>query len=151
MADTPTDSLGPLDNAPAYRIYRLSRLLRHNLRRVLGSAGLDVSPEQYFMLYKLYQKDGVPQAQLADPAFGDYPNMTRMIDGLEKKGLVVRENDPSDRRRYMIMLTDAGRSQMKALEPIVLKERENIHSAFSESDIEVFMDYLARFQRLLEP
>ncbi len=150
MADNSSDTLGPLDRAPAYRVYRLSRLLRHNLRRILGTAGLDVSPEQYFMLYKLHQKDGVPQAQLADPAFGDYPNMTRMIDGLEKKGLVVRKNDPEDRRRYMIMLTDKARTQMRALEPVIIEERERIHTAFSDDEISQMMEYLARFQRLIE-
>ena len=136
MEKASSNNLGPLDNAPAYRVYRLSRLLRHNLRRILGEAGLDVSPEQYFMLYKLYHKDGVPQAQLADPAFGDYPNMTRMIDGLEKKQLVVRDNDPNDRRRYLIKLTSKCRAQMKALEPIVIRERAQIHKAFSEEEIE---------------
>ena len=150
MADNSSDTLGPLDSAPAYRVYRLSRLLRHTLRRILGTAGLDVSPEQYFMLYKLHQKDGVPQAQLADPAFGDYPNMTRMIDGLEKKGLVVRKNDPEDRRRYMIMLTDKARTQMRALEPVIIEERERIHTAFSDDEISQMMEYLARFQRLIE-
>lgn len=150
MADSKSNELGPLENAPAYRVYRLSRLLRHNLRRILGEAGLDVSPEQYFMLYKLYQKDGVPQAQLADPAFGDYPNMTRMIDGLEKKGLVLRNNDPKDRRRYLIMLTDKGKLQMAALQPIVAREREQINTAFSNEEIMTLMEYLGRFQRLLE-
>ena len=150
MADSSANNLGPLDNAPAYRVYRLSRLLRHNLRRILGEANLDITPEQYFMLYKLYHKDGVPQAQLADPAFGDYPNMTRMIDGLEKKQLVIRDNDPNDRRRYLIRLTKKGRAQMTALEPIVIRERAQIQTAFSDEEIATLMDYLGRFQRLLE-
>lgn len=150
MKEESADILGPLDNAPAYRVYRLSRLLRHNLRRILGTAGLDVSPEQYFMLYKLHQKDGVPQAQLADPSFGDYPNMTRMIDGLEKKGLVERKNDPEDRRRYMIMLTEKARTQMRALEPAIVEERALIHTAFNEDEINQMMEFLARFQRLIE-
>ena len=148
MKENIKDSLGPLEQALAYRIYRLSRLLRHNLRQILVNAGLDVSPEQYFMLYRLYQKDGVPQAQLADPAFGDYPNMTRMIDGLEKKGLVERRNDPEDRRRYLITLLEKGRTLMKEVEPAILAERGRIHAAFKDGELDVFTESLDRFLQL---
>jgi len=142
--------IGPLEQAPAYLIYRLSRLLRHNLRKILVSNGLDISPEQYFILYKLYLKDGVSQADLADSAFGDFPNMTRILDGLEKKKLIRRQKDPKDRRKYLIRLTDKGTSNMENLKQPILKEREKLFGSFSESEFGVLLSALNQLQTILE-
>lgn len=129
-------SLGPLENAIAFKIYRASRLLRMGLLKGLEAYGLGITPEQYFMLYRLLQKDGVPQVDLADNTIGDYPNVTRMIDGLEKKGLVERTIDPVDRRKYLIRLTDIGRARMDQVVPFILQERERLFSDFTDEDLE---------------
>ena len=39
---------------------------------------------------------------------------------------------------------------MRALEPVIIEERERIHTAFSDDEISQMMEYLARFQRLIE-
>jgi MarR family transcriptional regulator, organic hydroperoxide resistance regulator len=38
----------------------------------------------------------------------DKSTITRMIDDLENKGMVIRKNDPGDRRRVLVSLTDKG-------------------------------------------
>ena len=141
--------LGSLEEAPAFLIYRLSRLLRHDLRKMLLAEGLDISPEQYFVLYRLYQKDGVPQSHLADSVLGDFPNMTRIIDGLEKKGLVKRTPDPNDRRKYMILLTDTGRMGMDGMKPAILQKRLSIFSAFADHEMETLLRLIHRIQSAL--
>lgn len=76
--------------------------------------------------------------------------MSRMIDGFEEKGLVLRKNDPKDRRRYLIVPTEKAHNQIRALEPSVVQERKLIYTAFSADKIAKLIDYLARFQQLLE-
>ena len=48
--------LGPLEEATAYQIYRLARLMRQNLQKALKAGGLDVTAEQYFLLYRFAAK-----------------------------------------------------------------------------------------------
>ena len=112
--------------------------------------GLDITPEQYFILYKLFIKDGVPQVQLADSAFGDFPNMTRILDGLEKKKLIRRQKDPKDRRKYLILLTEKGRSSMNELKKPILNERERLFGEFSQVELAAFLNALNRLQNVLE-
>ena len=145
-----SQEMGALEDAPAYIIYRLSRLLRHNLRKILTTNGLDISPEQYFILYKLFLKDGVSQADLADAAFGDFPNMTRILDGLEKKKLIRRQKDPKDRRRYLIRLTEKGTLSMENLKQPILKEREKLFGTFGEDEMETLLSSLNRLQAVLD-
>lgn len=138
--------LGPLEEAPAYMIYRLSRLLRHSLKKTLKSGDLDVTTEQYFLLYRLFQQDGVLQAALADRLLEDYPNITRHIDSLEKKGLVERRSDEADRRKYLIFLTDAGRGQMERAVPLIESERARLFGDFTKSDLATFKQLLLKVQ-----
>ncbi len=146
MGAEASESLGPLDGAIAFRVYRVSRLLRMGLLKGLEAHGLGITPEQYFMLYRLLLKDGVPQVDLADNALGHYPNITRMIDGLEKKGLVERTADPSDRRKYLIKLTESGKARMDRVVPFILKERERLFNGFSDDELKT----INRFFSVLE-
>ncbi len=139
-------SLGPLEEATAYQIYRLARLMRQNLKKALKAGGLDVTAEQYFLLYRLLQKDGVAQSELADRVLKDYPNLTRHIDSLEKKGLVVRQSDPADRRKYLINLTDIGRQQMDLAVPIIQEERERLFGDYDEKSLHQFHSFLRELQ-----
>ena len=140
------NSLGPLEEAPAYMIYRLSRLLRQNLKQVLHAGGLDVTTEQYFLLYRLFQKDAVVQSALADSMLGDYPNITRHIDSLEKKGLVVRTHDAHDRRRYLILLTDKGRAHMEQAVQLIEQERSRLFASFDKQQISAFKEFVHTVQ-----
>jgi len=99
------DSLEDMIN---YQIYRLARLLRYKFQHDMQKAGLKMTQEQYFVLFRLWQQDGQYQAQLADDLFGDAPNITRILDVMEKGGLIYRQADPKDRRKIRIFLGEEG-------------------------------------------
>lgn len=141
---------GPLEDAPAYLIYRLARLLRFNLKNILAQFGPDLSPEQYFLLYRLYRQDGRSQAELADSVLGDYPNITRLIDALEKKGYVARTPDPNDRRRYFIVLTDGGKALMADLIAHIPDERRRVFQGIAPEDLEAFQRVVGTVQANLQ-
>ena len=140
------NSLGPLEDATAYKIYRLSRLLRIHLRKVLNEGVTPLTPEQYFLLYKLSERDGITQAELADNMLGDYPNMTRMIDGMEKKGFVQRKVDANDRRRHLVYLTSQGSTTMQKLAPRIQDERTRLFGQFDEKELAAFRHFINRVE-----
>lgn len=49
----------------------------------------------------------------------DKSSLTRMVDDLEKKGMVVRKSDPEDRRRVLVSLTDKGQECCKYFDEII--------------------------------
>ena len=97
-----------LDDIINYLIYRIARLLRFKFHQDMKAVDLDMTQEQYFLLFKLWQKDGQYQAELADGFLGDTPNITRIIDVMEKKNYIKRKPDPNDRRKYRIFVADNG-------------------------------------------
>ena len=132
-----------LDDALAFRLHRTSRFLRTHLLRVLDEHGDGVSPEQYFVIAKLRERQPRRQVELAEPILGDPPNVTRLVDALSTRGLVARTPDPADRRSWLVALTPDGVRLAAALERHVVAERAAVFAGFDERD-------LATFERLLD-
>jgi DNA-binding MarR family transcriptional regulator len=82
----------------------VARRLQKNFR----NAGLDITIEQWSVLYHLWKEDGLSQQELCVRTFRDKPSITRLIDNLEKQSLVKRVASPTDRRINLVQLTDAA-------------------------------------------
>jgi long-chain acyl-CoA synthetase len=93
-------------------IARLAKHLEH------GLAPVDLSVPQYRVLALLA---GGPAASswLADRLTVSPPSVTAVVDGLVARALVVRNPDPSDRRRLNLELTEAGRRLLVAADDSV--------------------------------
>jgi DNA-binding MarR family transcriptional regulator len=124
-----------LDRAAPYVVYRVARLMRFRLTHVLQDAGLDITPEQWFLLFRLWERDGQSQTELTDPSLRDRPNVTRLLDGLEKTRLIVRRRDERDRRRFRIELTPTARRAVDQIRPILANERREVFAGMSSSDV----------------
>ena len=68
-----------------------------------------MTAEQWSIMYHLWREEGLTQQELANYTFRDKPSITRLINNLEKMGLVIRVNDKQDRRSNLIYLTKEGR------------------------------------------
>ena len=135
MSDLLND-LSSLDRALPYRIHRTARLLRHHLRQRLAEIGDGISPEQWFLLFRLYERDGRAQNELTEPALDDRPNITRLMRSMETAGYVRRATDPGDRRRSLVYLTDAGRLLAEQILTHVVPTRQDLFHDVAPSDLE---------------
>jgi DNA-binding MarR family transcriptional regulator len=71
--------------------------------------GHPVSVSQLFALHELDTGTPLSQRDLAARLRLEKSTVSRMAADLERKGLLVRERDPANRRLYRLCLTDAGR------------------------------------------
>ena len=70
-----------------------------------------LSVPEYRVLLCLAGADGLGVVDLAAMAIMTQPRMTKLLDRMERGGLVGRDSDPNDRRRVLIRLTAAGRAR----------------------------------------
>ena len=78
-------------------------------RHELLFAPYDVSFSVFRVLsYLLLNEGGATPSQIADELMNLRQSMTKILDALEKRELVCREIDPSDRRRIRVKLLPAG-------------------------------------------
>lgn len=116
---------------------KVSMAINRKLYRDFKSADLEFTPEQWTVLYCLWNKDGVTQQELCNKTFKDKPSMTRLIDNLEKQNYVVRIADASDRRTNMIYLTRLGKESKGLANEVVLKAMNEAFEGVSKEDYEL--------------
>ena len=75
---------------------------------------------------------------------------TRLVDQLEERGLVERCRDCGDRRVVTVALTDAGRTQLAALDPMVLDHWNRVLSIFTHDEANTLISLLQRLVAKLE-
>jgi DNA-binding MarR family transcriptional regulator len=84
---------------------KASTAIARRLQKKFNNAGLNITIEQWSVLYHLWKEDGRSQQQLCNATFRDKPSITRLVDNLEKLNLVKRVPSENDRRINLIYLT----------------------------------------------
>lgn len=108
-----------IEKSIGFIIYRTALAMRSALQRTLKEHEFDITPEQYGILMLLREEEGLSQKEIGDVLFKDKPNISRMLDTLERKGLIRRR--PTDRRSYAIFLTGEGKKLAEDILPIKLQ------------------------------
>ncbi|MGD9824504.1 MarR family winged helix-turn-helix transcriptional regulator [Desulfobacter sp.] len=98
-----------IDLSIGYLVGRLSRAIIKRLSKKFQDAGIDVSYEQWSILVHLYRQDGQTQQALARTAVKDKAAVTRLLNGLEKKNIVLRIPDRNDKRSNFVYLTNKAK------------------------------------------
>jgi DNA-binding MarR family transcriptional regulator len=105
---------------------KASTAIARCLQKKFNASGLNITIEQWSVLYHLWKEDGLSQQDLCNATFRDKPSITRLIDNLEKLNLVKRVPDDADRRINKVFLT---RSAQKLEEQTMQMAEETLNEA----------------------
>jgi DNA-binding MarR family transcriptional regulator len=118
------------DQRPLGRmIYFMAQDIKNLAEKVL--APCDLTLEQFQTLKVLSPTSGMTQRQLGLAINKNPANMTRILDRLEEKSLIIRQPDPADRRAYLIYLTDRGRALRDEVMVIFDKFSAGVHEGLT--------------------
>jgi DNA-binding MarR family transcriptional regulator len=124
-------------------VFQLVREQRSLLEARLES--FDLTMPQAAVLLRIAHQPGARPIQVASDIGTDTAGMTRLLDRLEAKRLVARENDPADRRSLVIHLTDAGKELAPKLGPIFGSVERDLTAGHSVDEVEQARMTLGRF------
>ncbi|HZU11594.1 MAG TPA: MarR family transcriptional regulator [Chloroflexota bacterium] len=102
MTQDTSDSVRIADLLHSAAIHLLRRVSRHDAASGLSAARLSA-------LSVIVYADRVTMSELAQAEGVRLPTISRLVDGLERDGLVLRQTDPSDRRVVHLTATESGR------------------------------------------
>lgn len=85
-----------------------STAIARRLQKKFKQHGIDITIEQWSVLYHLWKNDGLSQQELCTATFRDKPSITRLVDNLEKLKLVKRVPSKEDRRINLIYLGETA-------------------------------------------
>jgi len=94
--------------------------------RLSREDGLALTPSQLHLLEALDGPDSLTVGRLAEAAGVTAPTATRMLDGLQRTGVVERSADPRDRRCVNVRLTRGGRELVSAKRAAVAAKRAEL-------------------------
>ena len=134
-----TFSVFPIDRSPGYIIHCTDMRMKAGLARSLKKNGFDITPEQWGVLSRLWEIEGLNQRALSEKVDKDRANITRILNILEKNHLIRRLPDPNDKRSQRIHLTKAGRALQEKITPIVNNFLEECFKGMSQQKIDTFL------------
>lgn len=118
--------------------------------RMFASEKFIITPEQYYILSILVETGELYQRQICEMCYKDRPNMTRLINILEKEGIVKRVPDVHGRKVYKIIVTDEGKKLHAFIKPYMLNLRDKATEGISVEDLEICLKVMEQMRNNLE-
>lgn len=106
--------------------------------------GFDITPEQYLILSLLYENGELYQRQISELTYKDRPNVSRIINILENKGLVRRVNDSNGRQINKIIMTEKGKELREKIHPVSVEIRKIVTKNIAVEDLEKCLAILSQ-------
>ncbi len=122
-----------LDQAIGMHVNRTAFLMTEEIARRFSGHGYPVTAQDFGILCHL-SRGVMTQVEIAALMLRDKTTITRRLDGLVKKGLVLRTQDPHDRRFYHIRLTAAGEAALAVLVPLVSDFQQELLHDIPDTD-----------------
>ncbi|MGO3804852.1 MAG: MarR family winged helix-turn-helix transcriptional regulator [Sphingobacterium sp.] len=82
--------------------------MRNYIRKKLRESNLDLTYEMLQVLGVLWSRGDLNQQDIADTVAKNKASLTSILDNLAKRDLIIRTEDPADRRSKIISLTKTG-------------------------------------------
>lgn len=102
----------------------------------------DVTPEQWGILKRLWEQEGISPKCIAELTSKDQPTTVRILEKLENKGLLFREVNLDDNRSYLIFLTDKGRELESILVPLAEERLNDALTGIDKQDVQKLFQML---------
>lgn len=123
-------------------LLRSARLLRHHIERALVPYELDLNQYLVISMLAIDASEPTMPSELGMTIDATRTQMTRLVDGLETRGLVLRKASAHDRRSLELTLTPAAHALLERAAPAV-------HAAYGQAFGPLGQDGLAAATREL--
>jgi DNA-binding MarR family transcriptional regulator len=106
-----------------------------------------LTPEQFILIDLLWNQGSMSQQQLADQMQKDKNSVTKLVDALERKGFVVREQNRQDRRSNTLVLTEKAEGLKHGAKQKGISILDEMLVGISEEELRSFLVTLHKLNR----
>lgn len=117
---------------------RTSKRVKQFAQSAFSRHNFDLTVDQWIVLRNLYECAELTNKEMALRCDKDQPTLTRIVDILLKKGLVIRQPHDSDRRSLHLRLTPAGIQKVEEIAPKVAEFRMQAWRNLTDEDFDHF-------------
>ena len=102
----------------------------------------DLSSQQWRVIRALNEEEGLDITELANKCFLLMPSLSRIIQNLEKRKLVSRNQSSSDNRKSVISITARGKKLFQKIAPKSVERYDLITEKFGYGKLELLYELL---------
>ncbi|RYE75340.1 MAG: MarR family transcriptional regulator, partial [Hyphomicrobiales bacterium] len=99
------------------------------------------------LLMQLAKADGPIQSDLAGLLDIEQPTLVRLLDGLERTGMIERRASPGDRRARRVFLTPVARAQAEDILAFLTDLRADVLDGVDKEELEIALRVLSRMSQ----
>ena len=116
--------------------------LKQYTAAMLKQQNVDLIPEQFLLIDLLWNQGPLSQQELADQLQKDKNSVTKLVDAIERKGFVIRQQNPVDRRSNTIILTDLANSLKDDAKNKGISILDKMLTGISDEELRTFLNTL---------
>jgi DNA-binding MarR family transcriptional regulator len=135
--------LGVLGGHLGYFLRRAQVAVFQDFIRTLSE--IDIRPAQYSVLVVIGANPGLSQADVSELLGIERARLVRLLDRLEKRGLMRRLASPTDRRSHALRLTAAGRAALKRAKALAAAHETRLLERLGAANHRMMMEALRDF------
>ena len=137
--------MGPLDSYLPYLLNRAGARIAAAFSEEVRPLGATL--QMWRVLAALREGDGRRMGDLSETTSIEVSTLTRLVDNMEKKGLVARRRDAADARVVALHVTPAGRRLTQRITPIAERYESVALAGFTAAEADILKAALRRLYR----
>lgn len=116
--------------------------LKQFIAAKLRQENVPLTPEQFLLIDLLWNQGSMSQQQLADQMQKDKNSVTKLVDAIERKGFVMRQQNASDRRSNTLVLTEKALELRDHAKQKGISILDEMLEGISEAELRSFLSTL---------
>lgn len=121
--------------------------LKQYIAAMLRQQGVPLTPEQFMLIDLLWNQGAMSQQQLADQMQKDKNSVTKLVDAIERKGFVIRQQNANDRRSNTLVLTEKAEILKPGAKQKGISILDHMLDGISEEELRSFLATLRKLNR----
>lgn len=118
--------------------------------RTIAGEGLEITPDQWLILYHLWEEDGLTICQLAEKAKKDIANVSRIVDKLQHQNYVIKQRNQHDQRKMLVHVLPKGYSIRASVHRCCGTALSQVFQDISPEEQQLLSDLLTRLEKNIE-
>ena len=116
--------------------------LKQFIAAKLRQENVPLTPEQFLLIDLLWNQGSMSQQQLADQMQKDKNSVTKLVDAIERKGFVHRQQNAADRRSNTLVLTEKALELRDDAKQKGISILDEMLEGISEAELRSFLSTL---------
>ena len=111
---------------------------------------MEIGPEQIDVLNLLSEEDGRSMNELSKETLKDNSSITRMVDILSEKNLLLIKSTKIDRRKKLIFISEKGKSTLTKVNRIIYQYHKNTVKGIDNTQLEFFLKIIRHIKKNIQ-